>query len=70
LSNINLLGSSIRQHAFDTLLVAISDEGVDIQKTLPLIRFFGQDMARVRMAALDFAGGRYAKTLRRAFMCF
>ncbi len=57
IQSFNLLASSVRQHAFDALLVAISDEGVDIQKTLPLICFLGQDVARVRMPALDLASG-------------
>jgi len=65
-----LLVSPIRQHPFDTLLVALSDYAVDIQQALSLVCLFGQDVARMRMSALDLASGSQAKTLLRAFVCF
>jgi hypothetical protein len=64
------LVSSVRQHSSDTIHVAIRDQNVNVQMSLPFIRFLRQDVARVRMAAFDLARGGNAKSLRRAFMCF
>jgi len=65
-----LLISPIRQHAFDTLLVALSDYTVNIQQALSLVSLLGQDVTRMRMSALNLASGSQAKTFRRAFVCF
>jgi hypothetical protein len=62
--------SSIRQHSLDPFLIAISDQTVNIQQTFPLVRFLGQDMTRVRMAAFDLAARGHAEPLRRASVCF
>jgi|SRR6266436_880928 len=61
---------TVGQHCLDTLQIAIGDQYVDVQMTLPLSRFFGQNMARIRMATLDLAGRGQTKSLCRAFMCF
>src|SRR5262245_36595051 len=66
---LNLI-SSVRQHSLDSFLVAFRHHHVDIQMTLSLIGLLGQDVTRMRMAALNFAGRGRAKTLRRSPMCF
>jgi hypothetical protein len=65
-----LLVSSVRQHSSDPLEVAVRNQNINIQISLPLVGFLRQDVARVRMAPLDLTGGRNAKTLCRSFMCF
>jgi hypothetical protein len=61
---------SVRQHSLNSFLIAFGHQPIDIEKSLSLIRLFGQDVARMRMAALDLAGSGHAKSLRRAFVCF
>jgi hypothetical protein len=61
--------SSIRQHSLDSLLIAIAHHYIDVKISLSLIRFLGQDVTRMRVAAFDFAGRGGAKSLRRASMC-
>jgi len=65
-----LLISSVRQHSLDALLIALGNHHVHVEISLSLIRLLGQDVPRVRMAALNLAGGGHAKSLGRAFMCF
>jgi hypothetical protein len=62
--------SSVRQHSLDPIDIAIGDQYVNIQISLPLIRFLGQDVSRMRMAAFDLTGRGHAESLCRAFMCF
>ena len=64
------LVSSIWQHPLDSVLIGFSNQHVDVQIPFSLIRFLGQNVAGMRMAALDLAAGRQAKELRRAFVCF
>src|SRR6266481_10028640 len=61
---------TVGQHCLDTLQIAIGDQYVDVQMTLPLSRFFGQNMARVRMATLDLTGCGQTESLCRSLMCF
>ena len=61
---------SVGQHALDPLLITIAHHYIDVEISLSLIRFLGQDVTRMSMPALDFAGRGDAKSLRRASMCF
>ncbi len=62
--------TSIRQHRLDALLISIGDEPINVQVTLTLSSLLSQNVARVRMAALDLSGRGKAKTLGRTFMSF
>jgi hypothetical protein len=62
--------SSVRQHSLDAFLITFRDHDIDIEISLSLIRLLGQDVTRVRMAALNLAGRGRAKSLRRAFVGF
>ena len=64
------LVSSIWQHPLDPFLIRLRNEDVDVQISFSLISLFRQNVAGVRMATLDLAGGRQAKSLRGAFVCF
>jgi hypothetical protein len=64
------LVSSVRQHRFDSLLVGFRHQRVNVEQTLSLVLFLGQNMARMRMAALDLSGGGQTKTLGRTLVCF
>ena len=64
------LVSSVRQHRLDALLIGSRYQTVNIKQSLPLVGFLGQDVTRVRMAALDLSSRGQAKTFRRTFMCF
>src|SRR2546423_15646262 len=64
------LTAPVGQHALDALLVGLGDEHVDVERALPLGRLLRQDVARVRVPALDLAGRGRAETLRRALVCF
>jgi hypothetical protein len=61
---------SVGQHRFHTILVAFGNQGVEIQIPFPLIGFLGQNVARVRMPAFEFAAGSRTKPLGRALVCF
>jgi len=61
---------SVRQHSLDSFLIAFAHHYIDIEMSLSLIRFFGQDVTRMRVAALDLAARGGAKSLRRASMRF
>jgi len=61
---------TVGQHCLDTLQIAIGDQYVDVQMTLPLSRFFSQNMARICMAALNLASRGQTKSLCRTLMCF
>jgi len=63
------LVSSVRQHSLNALFIAIGNQHVNIEVTLPLVSLFGQDVSRMRVAALDLAGRGHAKSLGRAFVC-
>src|SRR5437588_4174769 len=60
----------VGQHALDALLVGLGDEHVNVECALSLGRLLRQDVARVRVPALDFARRGRAETLRRALVCF
>src|SRR2546423_4135236 len=64
------LTAPVGQHALDALLVGFGDEHVDVECALPLGRLLRQDVARVRVPALDLARRGRAETLRRALVCF
>src|SRR5256714_452394 len=49
------LTAPVGQHALDALLVGFGDEHVDVECALPLGRLLRQDVARVRVPALDLA---------------
>ena len=66
----NVLVSSVGQHSLDPLLIAFAHHYIDIEMSLSLIRFFGQDVTRMRVATLDLATCSRAKSLRRASMRF
>jgi hypothetical protein len=61
---------SVGQHSLDPLLIAFAHHYIDVEISLSLIRFLGQDVTRMRVAALDFAGRGGAKSFRCASMCF
>jgi len=61
---------SVGQHSLDALLIAIAHHYIDVEISLSLIRFLGQDVTRMRVSALDFPGRGNAKTLRGAPVCF
>src|SRR5215216_2818044 len=63
------LATPVGQHALDAPLVRFGDEHVDVERALPLGRLLRQDVARVRVAALDLARRGRAETLRRALVC-
>jgi hypothetical protein len=50
------LFSAVWKHRFDTLLIAFGNQRVNVKQALTLRGLFRQNVARVRMAALDFAG--------------
>jgi hypothetical protein len=50
-------------------MIGRRDEDVDVEMTFTFVRLFGQDVSRVRMTPLDFAGCRQAKPFRRTLMC-
>src|SRR5438874_8811456 len=64
------LTAPVGQHALDALLVGLGDEHVDVERALPLGRLLRQDVARVRVPALDLARRGRVETLRRALVCF
>src|SRR5437868_13743616 len=64
------LTAPVGQHALDALLVGLGDEHVDVERALPLGRLLRQDVARVRVTALDLARRGRAGRLRRALVCF
>jgi hypothetical protein len=65
-----VLISSVRQHSPHTLKIAVRDQNIDIQVAFPFIGLLGQDVACMRMPALDLAGGGNAKSLCRSLMGF
>jgi hypothetical protein len=66
----NLLFSSVRQHSSDSLEITVGNQHVDVQISLSLISFLGQDVARMRVPAFDLASGGNPKTFGRPFMSF
>jgi len=64
------LVAAVRQHVGHALVIGLGDEDVDVEMTFTLVRLLGQDVSRVRMAALNLSGGGQAKPLRRTFVCF
>jgi hypothetical protein len=60
---------SVRQHSLDAFLIAFRNQDIDIQIPFSLVRLLGQDMTRMRMAALDLASRGGAESLRSAFVC-
>jgi len=62
--------SSIWQHPLDPFLITVRNQRIDIQKPFPFVGLLRQDVARMRVPALNFARSRQAKTFRRASMCF
>jgi hypothetical protein len=62
--------SAIRQHCFDTFLIAFGNQHVNIEQALTLCGLLRQNVARVRMAALDFAGRGRAEPFGRAPVSF
>ena len=67
---VHPLAASIRQHSLDALLISVGNEPVNVQVTFTLSSFFGQNVARMRMAALDLPRRGQAKTLGRSLMSF
>jgi len=65
-----ILVAAVRQHSFRRFLVGVRYHDIDIELTLSLCRFLGQDVTRMRMTALYFSGRRQAKSFGRAFMRF
>jgi hypothetical protein len=65
-----VLISSVRQHRHHAIVVCLRDEHIDIEMALSLIGFLRQYVARMRMAALDFPGGRQPHTFGCAFVGF
>src|SRR3954470_14133661 len=63
------LTTPVGQHALDALLVGLCNHHVDVEDALALGRLLRQDVARVRVAALDLARRGRAETLRRALVC-
>ena len=61
---------AVRQHSLDAFLIALGHHHVNVEISLSLVRFLGQDVTRVRMTAFDLARRGRAKSLRRALVCF
>jgi hypothetical protein len=65
-----LLISSVRQHRHYAIVICLRDEHIDIEMALSLIGLLRQYVSRMRMATLDFAGGRQPHTFGCPFMGF
>src|SRR5262245_44923696 len=68
LLNAGHLTSSVREHSLDQRLIGIRCHHVDVQIALSLCGLLGQDVAGVRVPALDLSGGGQAESLGRSFM--
>ena len=57
-----LLIPTVRQHRHHAIVVCLRDEHINIEMALSLIRLLCQYVPRMRMATLDFPGGRQPHT--------
>jgi hypothetical protein len=64
------LVAPVGQHILNTTLISFRHQNINIELSLSLVGFLGQDMTRVRMTALDLPGRGYPKTLGRTLVCF
>ncbi len=62
--------SPVGQHSSDAILVRLRHQHVNVEDAFPLIRLFRQDVAGMRVTALNLSRGGHAETLRRPFMSF
>jgi hypothetical protein len=67
---IQRLPSSVGQHILEALLVCLGHERINVEMAFTFLRLAGQDVARVRVAALELARGGRAHAFGRALVCF
>jgi len=60
--------SAVGQHRHHAIMIRLGDEHIDVQVTLSLVSLLRQYVSRMRMAPLDFSGGRQPHSLGRTFV--
>lgn len=62
--------ASVWQHILHPLLIGFGHHRINVEIAFSLGALFSQDVARMRVTALDLAARGGAKSFGRTFMCF